>query len=69
MTENPTPIKSEEPLCGIMIYFPVPDGLDVMGILKKIQDVLIDVPRVKTDLKITQVKDDGNKLGHESGLS
>lgn len=64
MTEkNPIP-KSDEPLCGIMIYFPVHKETDVMGIFNKIQDVLSEVPMVKTDLKITQVKSNGGNVEH-----
>lgn len=55
---NPT-INSNVPICGIIIYFPVGDETDVMDIMKKIGVALEDIPQLKTELRITTVKDNG----------
>lgn len=59
MTETNPTTKSNVPICGIIIYFPVDDDTDVMDVMKKINIALEDIPKVKTDLRITTVKDNG----------
>lgn len=58
-TINPTMTKNDEPICGIVIYFPVNDDVNVMDVMKKIGIALEDIPKVKTELRITAVKDNG----------
>lgn len=59
MTTNPIPENSNIPICGIIIYFPVHDDTDVMAVMKNIGIALDNVPKVKTELRITTVKDNG----------
>lgn len=57
MMETKPTTKSDDPICGIIIYFPVDDKTNVMEVMKKIGVALDDIPKVKTELRITTVKD------------
>ena len=58
--ETPTPIKpTEDDLCFISIVFPVGGDVPPTAIMEKIHEVLKPMPKVKTDFRITTVRDRG----------
>ena len=61
-TTNPEGDK----LCFVTVVFPVVDDAEAFRLKAKLAVVLAELPRVKIDFRITEVKNDG-AVGHESG--
>lgn len=57
-----------ETLCFITVVFPMPDLAKAVKIKEDIDAVLAGLSKVKSELRITTVKNDGG-MGHETGLS
>ena len=55
-------------LCFVTVVFPVSSDDEAIRIKAKFAAVLAELPRVKIDFRIVQVKDNGN-LGHQTSGS
>jgi len=62
--DNNSPVA--EQLCFISIVFPVSDDDQIMAVKKKVFEAVKELPKVKTELRITEMRNgvsDG-RMGH-----
>lgn len=52
----PNPEKNNETLCFVTIVFPIPSDNDFIAVKNKIESAVSELPRVKTEYRITNVR-------------
>ena len=50
------PVQAEQ-LCAITIVFPVADDDQIISVKKKVSEAIADLPKVKTEMRITDMRD------------
>ncbi len=54
---TPNPDTNKETLCFVSIVFPLTDDNQIALIKQKIETALSELPKVKTEFRITEVRD------------
>lgn len=60
---TPNPDTNKENLCFISIVFPVTDDEQIIAVKKKIKEAVSELPQVKTELRITEICNNGSISG------